>query len=220
MIERRDFFRLFRLFLGATAVASLGGLSACSSESSNEIAAPARLAFEGVDMSGSELGRNLSLPDFEGKTRTLEDFAGKIAVVFFGYVQCPDVCPTSLQEIAEAKEMLSEELGEEQGQRLQGVFISVDPERDTPEVLREYARAFDPSMIALTGTPDEIAQAARNFKVFYKKVPGSTPESYTMDHSAGMYMYDPQGRLRSYLRYGQGARAIAHDAGLLLKEAQ
>lgn len=198
--------RRFLFSLGAGALVT-GGLSACSGKSG--------LALEGVDMTGSDLGKGFALPDFNGQMRSIADFAGQVVVVFFGYVQCPDVCPTSLQELAEAKELMGP-----LGERLQGVFISVDPARDTPAVLREYAQAFDPSMVGLTGSAEQVATVARSFKVFYKKVPGSTPESYTIDHSAGMYMFNPAGQLQVYLRYGQGAQAIAKDATTLLQAAQ
>ena len=168
--------------------------------------------FAGMDMSGSEQGRDFApLRDVSGRPRSIADFAGKVVVVFFGYVQCPDVCPTTLQELVDAKALLGG-----QGSRLQGVFITVDPERDTPEVLKAYTEAFSPDIVGLTGTAEEIAAVARAFKVFYKKVPGREPGSYTMDHSAGMYMYDPQGKLRVYHRYGQGAQALAQDAKILL----
>ncbi|MBS7350120.1 MAG: SCO family protein [Comamonas sp.] len=193
--------------LAGTALAAGVGLSACSKHSST-------LALEGVDMTGSQLGQGLALPDFDGNIRHLSDFAGQVVVVFFGYVQCPDVCPTSLQELAEAKALMGS-----LGERLQGIFISLDPERDTPQVLRAYAQTFDPEMVALTGSAEQIAQVARSFKVFYKKVPGNSPDNYSLDHSAGMYMFNPAGRLQVYLRYGQGAQAIAKDASTLLHAA-
>lgn len=172
-------------------------------------------SFEGVDITGAQYGQDFPLPDAHGNMRSVKDFAGKVVIVFFGYTQCPDVCPTSLQELADAKALLGE-----QGQRLQGVFVSLDPARDTPQVLRAYAQAFDPEMVALTGTPEQIASVAKNFKVFYKKVEGSRPNSYTLDHSAGSYMYDPAGRLRVYQRYGQGAQILAKDAQTLLQEQE
>lgn len=124
------------------------------------------------------------------------------------------MCPTTLQELAEVKELLGA-----QGDRVQGVFISVDPERDTPEILQAYTQAFDPGMVALTGTPEQIAAVAKDFKVFYKKVEGKQPGSYTVDHSAGLYVYDPKGQLRVYHRYGQGAQALAKDVQALLNES-
>lgn len=172
------------------------------------------LSLEGMDLTGAEHGKDFPLFDPDGRQRSIRDFAGKVVVVFFGYVQCPDVCPTTLQELVEAKTLMGE-----QGHLLQGVFITVDPERDTPEVLKAYTQAFSEDMVGLAGTPEQVAEVARSFKVFYKKVPGREPGSYTMDHSAGMYMYDPQGRLRVYHRYGQGAQALAKDAQTLLQHA-
>ena len=148
-----------------------------------------------------------------GQQRRLQDFRGKAVVVFFGYTQCPDVCPTSLQELVEAKQLLGAE-----GERLQGIFVTVDPERDTAELLKAYVENFDPSFLALRGSPEQLAAVAKDFKIYYKKVPGSTPTSYTMDHSAGSYVYDPAGRLRVYHRYGSGAQALASDVRLLLQE--
>ena len=196
---------LHTLLLGASAVTSLSLLAGCKSE---------KIAFEGVDIGGAAYGKDFPLLDAHGQPRSLKDFHGKVVVVFFGYTQCPDVCPTTLQELVEAKALLGE-----QGERLQGVFVSVDPERDTPEVLRAYAEAFDPNMVALTGTPEQISAVAKDFKVFFKKVESKQPGHYTVDHSAGLYVYDPQGNLRVYHRYGQGAEALAKDAKALLNEA-
>ncbi|MDP1567062.1 MAG: SCO family protein, partial [Polaromonas sp.] len=140
------------------------------------------------------------------------DFAGKVVVVFFGFTQCPDVCPTSMAELAEIKKMLGAD-----GDRLQGLFVSLDPERDTPGVLKAYMANFDPGFLALRPELDKLPQVAKDFKIFYKKVDGKTPGSYTLDHSAGSYVFDPQGRVRLYSRYGTGAPALAADVKLLLK---
>jgi protein SCO1/2 len=169
--------------------------------------------FKGVDVTGAEYAKDFSLPDTDGKPRSIKDFAGKVTVVFFGYTQCPDVCPTTLQELVEAKQQMGA-----QGDKLQGVFVSVDPERDTAEVLKAYVGNFDPSMVALTGTPEQTAVMAKDFKVYYKKVEGSQPGTYTLDHTAGLYIYDPQGRLRIYQRYGAGAQTLAEDALTLLAQ--
>ena len=131
--------------------------------------------------------------------------------MFFGYTQCPDVCPTTMAELAEVKKLLGPD-----GGKLQGLFVTIDPERDTPEVLKNYMANFDPTFLALYTTPDKLALLAKDFKVYYKKVEGKTPTSYTMDHSAGSYIYDTQGRLRLYTRYGSGAGAMASDIKLLL----
>lgn len=167
-----------------------------------------------MDVSGANYAHDLPLADHNGQARHLQDFRGKVVIVFFGYTQCPDVCPTSMQELAEAKQLLGAD-----GARLQGIFVTVDPERDTPEVLKAYMANFDPSFLALRGTPEQLAAVAKDFKLYYKKVDGKTATSYTMDHSAGSYLYDPQGRLRVYHRYGSGAQALAEDARALLHEA-
>jgi protein SCO1/2 len=171
--------------------------------------------FKAVDLTGADYAKDFQLPDTEGRLRTMADFRGKVAVVFFGYTQCPDVCPTTLAEIAQAKKLLGAD-----GDKVQGVFITVDPERDTPQVLKAYMANFDPNFVALRGSPEQVAAVAKDFKIFYKKVEGKTPGSYTMDHSAASYVYDPQGRLRLYTRYGSGAQALADDIKLLLASSQ
>ncbi len=150
--------------------------------------------------------------DHNGRPRTLKDFAGKVVVMFFGYVQCPEVCPTSMAELAEVKRLLGKD-----GERVQGLFVTVDPARDTPEVLKGYMAAFDPTFLALYTTPEKLAVLAKDYKVYYKKVEGPTPTSYSMDHSAGSYVYDTQGQLRLYNRYGSGAAVLAADIKLLLQ---
>jgi protein SCO1/2 len=172
-------------------------------------------SFAAIDITGADYARDFSLPDHNGQLRSIKDFAGKIVVVFFGYTQCPDVCPTSMVELAEVRKLLGSE-----GARLQGVFISVDPERDTPEVLKAYMENFDPSFLALRPTSQaQLAALAKDFKAYYKKVDGRTPTSYTMDHSAGSYIYDTKGRIRLFTRYGSGVKVLAGDIQELLKQA-
>jgi protein SCO1 len=178
-------------------------LTACSEQ---------KMQFKGVDITGADYAQNFSLPDQFGVTRTVADFKGKAVVVFFGFAQCPDVCPTSMAELAEVKKLLGKD-----GDKLQGIFITIDPERDTAQVLKSYMENFDPSFLALRGTPEQTEQVAKHFKTYYKKVEGKTPGSYTMDHSAGSFVFDPQGRVRLYNRYGSGAVALADDIKLLLK---
>ena len=168
--------------------------------------------FSAIDVSGMDYAKGFQLPDANGQLRTLEDFRGKAVVVFFGYTQCPDVCPTTLSEIAQAKQLLGPD-----GARVQGIFITVDPERDTPEVLKAYMANFGPDFIGLRGTPEQVEAAAKEYKVYYKKAEGKTPGSYTMDHSAASFVYDPQGRLRLYTRYGTGPQALAGDLKQLLQ---
>lgn len=192
-----------RQFLHVLAGAALSGLLACS---------PDKPAFKGVDITGADYARDWSLNDQHGQTRTLKDFAGKAVVVFFGYTQCPDVCPTTLQELLEVKRALGPD-----GDKLQAVFITVDPERDTPELLKAYMANFDPSFLALRPTMEQLQPLLKDFKIYAKKVEGKTATSYTMDHSAQSYVYDPKGRLRLYNRHGTGAQAMAEDVKLLLK---
>ncbi len=196
-------FWLKTLAGAATLVITGGLLSGCSSD------AP---AFHGVDITGADYARGFELTDAQGQLRRLEDFAGKAVIVFFGYTQCPDVCPTSLQELAETKRLLGAD-----GDKLQGVFVTVDPERDTEQLLTAYMANFDAGFVALRPSPEQLPEVTKAFKIYYKKVPGQTPTSYTMDHSAGSYTYDPKGRVRLYNRYGSGAQALADDVKLLLQ---
>lgn len=186
------------LLAGAAALA----LSACGET---------KVPFTGIDITGADYATGFSLTDHDGQPRTLADFKGKAVVIFFGFTQCPDVCPTSMTEMAQAKQLLGAD-----GDRLQGLFISIDPERDTPEIMKAYMAAFDPTFLALYAKPEELPEVAKSFKIYYKKVVGSSPETYTMDHSAGSYVYDPQGRVRLYHRYGTGAQALADDVKRLL----
>ncbi|RYF76262.1 MAG: SCO family protein [Comamonadaceae bacterium] len=174
----------------------------------------AKPSFNAVDMTGADYAKGFSLPDAQGRVRTLEEFKGKVVVLFFGYAQCPDVCPTTMTEMAQVRQQLGKE-----ADRLQVLFVTVDPARDTPEVLKAYMAAFDPSFIALIPSPDQLAAIAKDFKAYYKKVDGPTPTSYTMDHSAASYIYDTQGRLRLYARYGAGAAPMLADVRTLIEQA-
>jgi protein SCO1/2 len=192
-------------FIAASAlVAGATGLITACSENKPK--------FSAIDITGADYARDFALTDHNGQPRSIKDFAGKVVVMFFGYTQCPDVCPTSMAELAEVKKLLGKD-----GERLQGLFVSVDPERDTPAMLKEYMGNFDPTFLALYTTPEKLAAVAKDFKVYFKKVDGSTPTSYTLDHSAGSYVYDTQGKLRLYSRYGSGAPALAADIKLLLQ---
>ena len=173
---------------------------------------PDKPQFKSIDLTGADYARDFALPDQNGKTRSIKDFAGKVVVVFFGFTQCPDVCPTSMAELASIKKSLGAD-----GDKLQGVFISVDPERDTPEILKAYMGNFDPTFLALRPSTEQLPVVAKDFKIYYKKVEGRTASSYSMDHSAGHYIYDTQGRLRLYNRYGSGAEGLLGDIRLLLK---
>jgi len=180
-------------------------LAACSPE------AP---TFKGADITGASFGRELALADHHGKARTLADFRGKAVVIFFGFTQCPDVCPTALSALAEAMRRLGPDAS-----RVQVLFVTIDPERDTADLLSRYVPAFHPSFLGLRGDAEATARVAKEFKVIYQKVPGQTPDTYTMDHSAGLYVFDPQGRLRVFESHGQGAEAIAHDLREVLRTA-
>ena len=171
-------------------------------------------AFHGIDITGADYALAFDLIDHNGQRRQLSDFKGKAVTLFFGYTQCPDVCPTSLSELAQAKRLLGGD-----GDKMQGLFVTVDPERDTPEVMKAYMAAFDPSFLALYAPQGGLPELAKAFRIYYKKVDGPTPTSYTMDHSAGCYVYDPQGRLRLYHRYASGAQGLAEDIRWLLKGA-
>jgi protein SCO1/2 len=173
---------------------------------------PQQAAFSSVDVTGAEYAKAFELTDHNGQVRHLSDFAGKVVVLFFGYTQCPDVCPTTMAELAEVKKALGKD-----GERLQGLFVTVDPERDTPELLKAYMANFDPSFLALRTTPDKLAALAKDYKIYFKKVEGKTPTSYSMDHSAGSYVYDTQGRLRLFTRYGSGPKPLTEDIRQLLR---
>jgi protein SCO1/2 len=181
------------------------GLSACNPEGPR---------FQASDVTGSNFGHDFRLTDQNGKTRTLADFRGKAVVLFFGYTQCPDVCPTTLSDLAAALKKLGPE-----ADRVQVLFVTIDPERDTPELLAQYVPAFDPGFLALYGDAAATAATAREFKVLYQKQPGPTPLTYSMDHSAGTFIFDPQGRLRLYVSHGQGPDLYAHDIHELLRAA-
>jgi protein SCO1/2 len=166
--------------------------------------------FRGIDITGAPFGRDFRLPDADGAMRSLGEFKGKVVLVFFGFAQCPDVCPTTLGRAIEVRKLLGAD-----GDRVQVVFITVDPERDTPQVLREYMKAYDPSFIALRGDAEQLAAVAKEFKVYYQKVP--TTGSYTMDHTAVTYAFDPNGRLRLAIKHEQSAQEIASDLRNLLR---
>ena len=193
------------LALAAVSCGALGLLAACADD---------KPRFSSIDLTGADYARDFSLIDHNGQARSIKDFAGKVVVLFFGFTQCPDACPSALAELVEIKKMLGP-----QGDRLQGLFVTLDPERDTPEVLKAYMGNFDPGFLALYTNLDKLPTLAKDYKVFYKKVVGKTPTSYSLDHSAGSYVYDTKGRLRLYTRYGSGAAALAADIRLLLPKS-
>lgn len=167
--------------------------------------------FIGSDISGTGLGANMAIPDTGGQLRTLNDYKGKVTVVFFGFTQCPDVCPTALAELAQTMHLL-----EDDADRVQVLLISVDPERDTPEVLSAYVSAFHPDFVGLSGTTDQLHTAAQSFRAYYAKVPGPTPEQYSMDHTASFYVFDKKGEVRVLISGDASAPDIASDIRQLL----
>ncbi|HXZ08054.1 MAG TPA: SCO family protein [Paraburkholderia sp.] len=172
-------------------------------------------SFDNVDITGNtQFGSDFSLPDASGKTRTMADFKGKVVVLFFGYTHCPDVCPTTMAELSQALQ----QLGPDEAKRVQVLFVTVDPQRDTPQLMAQYVPAFNPSFIGLRPANDaELVKVTKDFRVYYAKVPGKTPDSYTMDHTAASYVFDPDGKLRLFARDGQGAAPWVHDIKLLLE---
>jgi protein SCO1/2 len=199
-----------RLLLITALSAASAGLAACDKLGLGGAAKP---GFKGIDLTGADYAREFQLTDQHGQTRTLGDFRGKVLVIFFGFTQCPDVCPTTLAELAAVKKALGPD-----GEQVQGIFITVDPERDTPDLLKAYLANFDPGFVALRGTADQTKAVAKEFKVFYSKVPGETEGSYTIDHTAASYLFDRQGRVRVFSRYGSGAQVLTDDLKLLLAE--
>lgn len=168
------------------------------------------VSFKGIDVTGAPYGKGFALTDMHGQPRTLTDFAGKVVMLYFGFVQCPDVCPTALSRAS----LVMQQLGTEQAARVQVIFVTVDPERDTPELLREFMAAFDARFLALYGNAEQTQATADAFKAYFKKVP--TGSSYTMDHTALSYLFDPKGQLRVALRHEQTADDYAADIRTLL----
>ena len=197
--------KLFALLAFALALAG------CNKAADAPAGAPAPASFKNTDLTGLTYARDFALTDHNGKPRTLADFKGKVVLMFFGYTQCPDVCPTTLTELAQ----VMKELGPKADQ-VQVLFVTVDPERDTQALLAQYVPAFDPRFLGLFGDAKATAAVAKEFKVFYAKVPGKEPGSYSMDHTAGSYVFDKDGKVRLFVRHGSGAAPIVHDLKQLL----
>ena len=177
----------------------------------DRIFTPARSPFHGVDVTGADMKGELRLKDHTGKERTLADFRGKVVALFFGYTQCPDVCPTTLADMANAMQLLGAD-----AQRVQVLFVTVDPKRDTPELLAQYVPAFNPDFLGLYGDANATAKVTKDFKIYAQERPGSQAGTYTMDHSAQTLVFDREGRLRLLLPYGLEAAKIAGDFKVLL----
>ncbi|HWJ93427.1 MAG TPA: SCO family protein [Telluria sp.] len=192
------------------AAVALAALAAASLAGCDKLPGKAQ-SFQNTDVTGLDYAREFALTDHTGKPRTLADFKGKVVVLFFGYTQCPDVCPTTMAEMANVMQQLGP-----QAEQVQVLFVTLDPERDKPELLAQYVPAFDKRFLGLYGDAAGTAKVAKEFKVFYSKVPGSTPDSYTIDHTAGTYIFDRNGKLRLFVRHGQQAAPIVQDIRQLL----
>jgi len=168
-------------------------------------------AFRATDITGAAFARSLELTGHDGKPHRLADFKGKVVVVFFGFTYCPDVCPSTLSKLAEVTKRLGSD-----ADKMQVLFVTVDPERDTAELLARYVPAFDQRFLGLYGDAAATARVAKEFKVIYQKQPGKTPETYTVDHSAGTYVFDREGRVRLFVRHDQSIDDLVHDIRLLL----
>jgi protein SCO1/2 len=190
------------LVLSALAAGGIGGCS------------PPSPRFNAVDITGAQYAQALRLPDHTGAERTLADYKGKVVAIFFGFTHCPDVCPTALARMAEVMKLLGADAG-----NVQVLFVTLDPERDTAEVLGQYVPAFHPSFVGLRGEPAATAEVAREFKVFYQKSPGATPENYSVDHTTFTYLYDPSGRIRLLVKHDAEPAKIAEDIRTLLRSA-
>lgn len=193
-----------------TLVAAAALLAACSRETGEAPASKA--SFNAVDITGANYARSLSMTDVDGKPVTLADFRGKVTLLFFGFTHCPDVCPTTLADFAEVKRALGSD-----GDQVQAAMVSVDPERDTPELLKRYVTQFDPGFVALRGTPEQTFAAGKEFKVFFAKSP-TKDGGYSVDHTAGSFVFDRAGRVRLFVRYGAGPKPLLEDVKRLLAE--
>lgn len=193
--------KFFTLIIGLLLGAAL---TACDSRQTAPV-------FHATDITGASFARDFKLTDHNGQTRTLADFRGKLVALFFGYTHCPDVCPTTLSDLAAAIKLLGPD-----GNKVQVLFVTVDPERDTPSLLKQYVPSFNPTFLGLHPTPEQLKLLATEYKVVYQKNPGQQKGNYLMDHSAGTYVYDTQGRIRLLLPYGSRATQIAEDLKVLL----
>ena len=172
---------------------------------------PPAPAFQATDITGAAFARDFELTDHNGRTRRLADFRGKVVAIFFGYTHCPDVCPTTLSDFAIALKSMGDDAN-----RVQVLFVTVDPERDTPELLKQFVPAFNPNFLGMSTDAQHLKALTQEYKVVYQKTSERGPGDYLIDHSAGTYIYDPQGRLRLLMPYGSGADVIAHDLKALL----
>lgn len=199
-------------FVKANIYACLSGvfllmaLAGCNQQAANK-------KFHATDITGADFGKDFRLTDHSGKVRTLADFKGRAVVIFFGYTHCPDVCPTTLSDMAQALDLLGKD-----ARKVQVLFVTVDPARDTRTLLASYVPAFNPDFLGLYGDEAETARVAKDFRVFYQKHERENSPSYEVDHTAGNFVFDQSGKLRLFMKYGQGAESIAHDLRALLIE--
>lgn len=196
---------IVKIIAGLLSIFLSYGMSGCSPQNT-------AIKFNATDITGSDFGKDFQLTDHNGKLRTLADFKGKAVAIFFGYTHCPDVCPTTMSDMAQALNLLGKDAS-----RVQVLFVTVDPARDTQALLAKYVPAFNPSFLGLYGDDAATAKVAKDFRIFYQKHQGKNSQDYEVDHTAGTYVFDPSGRLRLFMSYGQGAESIAHDLKLLLK---
>ncbi len=168
-------------------------------------------SFQSTDITGVDFGKDFQLTDHNGKLRTLADFRGKLVVMFFGYTHCPEVCPTTMSDMAQALKLMGSN-----AEKVQVLFVTIDPERDTQALLAQYIPAFNPGFLGLMGDEAATAKVAKDFRIFYQKVKSKDGKSYEVDHTSGTYVFDQTGTLRLFMKYGQGAQSIAHDLNELL----
>jgi len=190
--------------LSAVLAAALFALAGCQP-------APQPTAFQATDITGAAFARDFRLTDHNGRVRTLADFRGKVVALFFGYTHCPDVCPTTLSDFAAALKQLGGDAG-----RVQVIFVTLDPRRDRPDILKQFVPAFNPTFLGMYADSETLMRLAKEYKVVYQKTSVKAPDDYLIDHSAGTYIYDPMGHLRLLVPYGSGPDAIAHDLKILL----
>lgn len=197
----------------ALSLVACGQKSSNSDGASTNANAPATppVAFVSSDVTGLDYAKDFALTDHTGKARTLGDFKGKVVVMFFGYTQCPDVCPTTMHDLSEAMKLLGSK-----GDQVQVLFVTLDPERDTKELLAQYVPAFDTRFLGLYGDLAATEKVAKDYRVFYEKVPGKEKGSYTLDHTAGSYVYDKEGHVRLFVRNATPIDGWAHDLKILL----
>jgi protein SCO1/2 len=198
------FSSVFKLALSILLIVTFSLLASCDANQVNK-------GFVATDITGADFSKSFSLTDHTGKTRTMADFKGKVVLLFFGFTHCPDVCPTTMLDLKNAMNLLGDK-----ADKVQVLFITVDPERDTQAVLAKFVPSFDSRFIGLRGDMEQTAETVKNFKIYYAKVPGKSENDYSIDHSAGMYAFDKQGKARLYLGYGQNAKDIASDVQKLL----